>query len=56
MLLKRIPILGLHLAIAACFLGCGNTDPPVADAPEQPAPELTPEERQGEMEYTGQRK
>jgi len=32
--------------------GCGGVTEGVADAPDEPAPELTPDEEAGEKEYT----
>ena len=41
--------------ISLALMGCGGNDPEVFDAPASEEPELTEEEVEGEMEYTGQK-
>jgi hypothetical protein len=55
MKLKPFLLLGI-LWCALAIPGCGGKEDGVADAPEQPPQELTPEEEAAEREYTGQKK
>jgi hypothetical protein len=52
MLLNRLMIV-LFVGASLTFLGGCGGQPQVADAPEEPVEELTPEEEAGEREYTG---
>lgn len=50
MLRKKIFVLGLSL-VSVLNLGCGGSvDPGVADGQDEPAPALTPEQKQTEAE------
>ena len=49
---KLLPVVFLS-GLLSVAPGCGGAGDGVADAPEEPAPELTPEEETGEQDYTG---
>lgn len=48
----KLRLLALATVLVPFVSGCGGVTGGVADAPDEPQPELTEEEEAGEQEYT----